>query len=90
MTGRRAVLLTVLGGVALASSVAVIEAKHQSRELQSELQVLRVERDRLRTEWSQLQLEESAWANPDRVARMAREQLDMQVPRHFELIEAQP
>ncbi|MDT0633868.1 cell division protein FtsL [Spectribacter hydrogenoxidans] len=90
MTGRRAVMLTVLSGVALVSAVAVIEAKHQSRVLQSELQVLRVERDRLRTEWSQLQLEESAWANPDRVARMAREQLNMQVPRHFELLEGQP
>lgn len=94
MTGagqnRRALLIVVLVLANLVGALAVIQAKHRARELQSELQVLRVERDRLKTEWAQLQLEESAWANPDRVARIARERLDMRQPRHYAVLGETP
>lgn len=83
---RRALIVIALVLVNVTAALAVIQAKHRARELQSELQVLRVERDRLNTEWAQLQLEESAWGNPDRVARIARERLNMQQPRHYAVL----
>lgn len=83
---RRAFWIGALILADLVSALAVVQAKHRARDLQHELQALRVERDRLKTEWSQLQLEESAWGNPDRVARIARERLDMHRPRHYKVL----
>lgn len=83
---RRSLLIAALVLADLAGAVAVVQAKHRARDLQAELQTLRVERDRLKTEWAQLQLEESAWANPDRVAHIARERLDMRQPRHYTVL----
>lgn len=87
---RRAGVLLLLTGLVLVSAVCVVQAKHRARELQHELQVLRVERDRLKTEWAQLQLEESAWANPDRVERIVRQRLDMHQPSEYVVLGARP
>jgi len=84
---RPLLLVGVLVAANLVSAVAVVVVKHRVRELHSELQTLRVERDRLNTEWAQLQLEESAWANPDRVAKRAREQLGMHQPHAYTVLE---
>ena len=73
----------------LVSAVAVVQAKHKTREMAHQLQVERVERDKLSTEWAQLQLEESAWANPDRVAQVARRELGMVQPRQYVVLESQ-
>ncbi|HLQ86757.1 MAG TPA: cell division protein FtsL [Salinisphaeraceae bacterium] len=75
------VALLVLGN--LASAIAVVSVKHSSRELQHDLQVLRIEQDQLKINWAQLRLEESAWANHDRVRRVARTKLDMVVPEQY-------
>lgn len=83
---RRALVITVLFGMNMFAAVMVVQAKHESRGLQGDLQTLRVERDHLKTEWAQLQLEESAWANPDRVARLARERLDMVQPQTYTVL----
>ncbi|MES1928300.1 cell division protein FtsL [Salinisphaera dokdonensis CL-ES53] len=84
-------LLTVvaLSFAILVSAVAVVQAKHKTREMSHELQIERVERDKLSTEWAQLQLEESAWANPDRVAQVARRELGMVQPRNYVVLESQ-
>lgn len=84
---RRAVTLVALLVAILVSAVAVVQAKHKTRELAHELQVERVERDKLATEWAQLQLEESAWANPDRVAQVARGKLNMIQPKNYVVLE---
>jgi cell division protein FtsL len=79
----------LLGGLLLAmlvSAVGVVQAKHESRALLNELQHLRVEQDRLDTEWSQLQLEESAWANHGRIEQIARERLGMREPENYSVI----
>ncbi len=70
----------------LASAVTVVQAKHVSRGLLNDLQELRLERDRINTEWSQLQLEESAWANHGRVEQIARNRLDMAEPQTYSVI----
>lgn len=87
----RAGLLVVLLVLAdLGSAIAVIKAKHESRSLQNELQELRMVRDRLNTEWSQLQLEESAWAGQGRMEQVAREKLGMHEPPAYTIVTGRP
>lgn len=83
---RRPVVLSVLLLALLGSAVGVVQAKHESRALMNDLQKLRVEQDRLDTEWSQLQLEESAWANHGRIEQIARERLGMREPENYSVI----
>ena len=83
---RRAIVLGVLVLATLVSAVGVVQAKHRSRALLNELQELRVEQDRLDTEWSQLQLEESAWANHGRIEQIARERMHMREPENYSVI----
>ncbi|MAA75400.1 MAG: cell division protein FtsL [Salinisphaeraceae bacterium] len=85
---KSALLLAALLVVNLVAAVAVVGAKHESRSLRADLQSLRVERDELNTEWAQLQLEESAWANPDRIGRLASSKLEMSHPDEFIMLEA--
>ncbi|UCG74353.1 MAG: cell division protein FtsL [Chromatiales bacterium] len=74
-----------LGLAVVVSAIATVYAKHESRKLYSELQVLQRERDRLEMEWGQLQIEQSAWSTHARVERMAREEIGMGEPRPEQL-----
>jgi len=87
---RAMVIVSVLVLANLASAVAVIKVKHASRELQHDLQVLRVDQDQLKVEWTQLRLEESTWGNHDRVRRLARSELGMSVPKHYIVLGGTP
>ena len=69
------------------SALAVVSTKHENRQLVSELEVLRNERERLDMEWAQLQLEEATLANNNRVEHIAREQLGMTEPRDYVIVE---
>lgn len=62
------------------SALAVTWSVHRSRALTGEQQELQAAQDRLRMEWGQLQLEYSTWGSYPRVERLAREELDMQLP----------
>lgn len=70
----------------LFSALAVVQAKHEARALQNELQQKRVGRDEIETEWSQLQLEESAWANHGRIDEIARGPLGMRDPETYVVV----
>ena len=70
----------------LMSGLAVVQAKHEARALQNELQTRRVDRDLVETEWSQLQLEESAWANHGRIDEIARGKLGMREPDTYVIV----
>jgi len=74
----------------LASAVAVIYSKHESRKLFVQLQVLKKERDRMDTEWGRMQLEQSTWATHGRIERLARTKLDMTIPRADSVIIIRP
>lgn len=87
---RQAFTLVLLAAAIMVSAIAVVQAKHKTRELSHQLQVERLQRDELTTEWAQLQLEESAWANPDRVAQVARGRLDMIQPKKYVVLEHAP
>ena len=72
--------LALLWLAVLASAVAVVRVRHESRALFAELERLSSERDRLNIEWNQLQLEQSAWSNHGFVERVARDRLYMGFP----------
>jgi cell division protein FtsL len=77
--------LPVLWLAVLASAIAVVRARHEARTLFVQLEQLSAERDRLNIEWSQLQLEQSAWSNHGFVERVASERLRMTLPRPQEV-----
>lgn len=79
MKGVRVIFVSLLLMV-VASSFAVIHARHQSRLLFVELGGQKQQRDQLDIRFGQLQLERSAWATHGRVERVARDKLDMKMP----------
>ena len=66
----------------LASAVAVVYSRHESRKLFVVLQGMQEQRDDMDVEWGKLQIEQSTWATDLRVASKAISQLDMIVPKN--------
>ncbi|MES2998421.1 MAG: cell division protein FtsL [Pseudomonadota bacterium] len=64
----------------LSSALSVVYVKALQRNLYSELQASEQERNSLKTQWSQLLLEENTWAAPERVQALAQQALGMQIP----------
>ncbi|WP_269593378.1 cell division protein FtsL [Nitrococcus mobilis] len=86
MKARSAAAVFVLLAMAVGSAVGVVYSKHKSRRLFIQLQDLQQERDQLKTEWGRLQLEQGAWATHGRVERIARERLEMRIPRQGDVV----
>ena len=78
--GGPALLLGILVIAVVLSCMAVIDSAFQYRRLFNEHQVLVKQSDDLQVEWSQLLLEESAWASHSRIDAQARGKLEMVVP----------
>lgn len=72
-------LLILLAALMLVS-IAVVQTRHESRQLFAELQARQAERDALNTEWGKLLLEEATWSQHRRVEAMARARLGMNTP----------
>jgi cell division protein FtsL len=77
---RIGLMVVVLFVAVVASAIAGVFAKHESRKLFTELQKLSNERDRMEVNWGRLQIEQSTWATYGRVEQLAREQMNMQAP----------
>jgi len=77
--------LPLLWLAVLASAVAVVRARHESRTLFVELERQNAERDALNIGWSQLQLEQSAWSSHGFVERVAVERKGMVFPKPDEV-----
>jgi cell division protein FtsL len=75
---RSRVILLLL--VVMASAIAVVQLKHETRQRFAELQALQAQRDALNIEWGQLLLEEGAWSQHRRVEALARTRVGMNVP----------
>lgn len=56
-------------------------SQHKARKLFVELQKEKDRAQQMEVEWGQLQLEQSTWAMPTRVERIASGQLQMQLPK---------
>lgn len=72
--------LMILFAAVIVVSVAVVQTRHESRQLFAQLQGQQMERDALNIEWGKLLLEEGAWSQHRRIEQMARQRLDMNTP----------
>lgn len=86
MTRADLFLLVTLLFAVVGSAVAVVHAKYQSRQLFVQLQETRRDRDNLDMEWGRLQLELGTVGNPALMEKLARERLDMHMPRPSDVV----
>ena len=78
MSEKRQIITIVLFVVICTiSAVTLVYSKQESRKLYTELEKLRNERDELNVEWRQLLTEESTWATPAFIERLASERLQL-------------
>jgi cell division protein FtsL len=64
----------------VACALSLVTSRHQARKLFVELEREQLATRGFDTEYGQLQLEQSTWAMPGRIEKIAREQLRMQMP----------
>lgn len=75
-----ALAVGVLLLAAVASSIAVVWARHQDRAAFVQLSKLQNQRDALNVEFGRLELEQATLASPSRIEQIARGQLGMISP----------
>lgn len=63
------------------SALGVVTSQHKARKLFVELQKEKDQAQQMEVEWGQLQLEQSTWAMPVRVEKVAAAKLQMQLPK---------
>jgi len=73
-------LNVLLLAVLVACALSLVTSRHQARKLFVELERAQAVARGFEVEYGQLQLEQSTWAMPARVEKIAREQLKMQLP----------
>ncbi|WP_405232115.1 cell division protein FtsL [Lentisalinibacter salinarum] len=83
-------LTLVLALACVASAMAIIHTRQESRELFVQLQELSGERDALNIEWGRLQIEQSAYATHARVERIARRDLELERPQTSDIYIVKP
>jgi len=71
----------VLLALLVACGVSLVTSRHQARKLFVELERTQTEARNYETEFGQLQLEQSTWAMPARVEKIARSALGMELPK---------
>lgn len=79
MTVARVNLLLL--AIVIACALGVVSSQHKARKLFVELQKEQELARQMEVEWGQLQLEQSTWAMPTRVEKIASHQLQMQLPK---------
>jgi cell division protein FtsL len=73
-------LNVLLLAVLVACALSLVTSRHQARKLFVELERAQALARGFEVEYGQLQLEQSTWAMPARVEKIAREQLKLQLP----------
>lgn len=66
-------------------ALSVVTSQHKARKLYIELQQEKENAHQMDVEWGQLQLEQSTWATPARVEKIAAQQLQLHLPRNGEV-----
>jgi cell division protein FtsL len=70
----------VLLAVLIVCALSLVTSRHQARKLFVDLEREQAQTRAYEIEYGQLQIEQSTWAVPARVEKIAREQLRMQLP----------
>ncbi len=68
--------------VVVVCALSVVTSQYQARKLFVELQKDKDQAQHMDVEWGQLQLEQSTWAAPARVEKVAVKKLQMQLPKN--------
>ncbi len=84
------ILIGLLLLAVLVSSFGVSLAAFETRSQYSVLQKLDKESDQLDSEYEKLLLEQSAWAGYARIDEVAREKLEMQIPKGEQIVVVTP
>jgi cell division protein FtsL len=71
--------------VTIACALGVVTSQHKARKLFVELQKEKDRAQQMEVEWGQLQLEQSTWAMPARVEKIATVKLQMQLPKSAQI-----
>ncbi len=66
-------------------AIGVVTSQHKARKLFVELQSEKEKAQQMEVEWGQLQLEQSTWATPARVEKIASIKLHMQLPKNSQM-----
>ena len=74
----------------MVAAIGVVHARHQHRQLFTELTVLSHARDELNIDFGRLQLEQATWAESNRVDQVARTRLGMKFPEAGEIVVVRP
>ncbi len=70
----------LLLAVLVACALSLVTSRYQARKLFVDLERAQSEARAFETEYGQLQLEQSTWATPSRIEKIARSDLRMQLP----------
>lgn len=70
----------ILFAALIAVALGVVTSQHEARKMYSEHERLLAFAEQYKTEYEQLQIEQSTWAMHSRVEEMATKQLQMKVP----------
>ncbi len=73
-------LNVLLWAVVVVCALSAVASQHKARKLFIALQQEKSHAQAMEVEWGQLQLEQSTWAAPVRVEKIATRQLQMAVP----------
>jgi cell division protein FtsL len=71
----------LLLALTIACALGVVTSQHKARKLFVELQKEKERAQQMEVEWGQLQLEQTTWAVPVHVEKVAAAQLQMQLPK---------
>jgi len=80
----RANLILIL--LVVSSALGTVSSNYRARKLFTALEQAQVRMHSLEVEWGQLQLEQSTWAAPARVEKIARDKLHMKPPTADQVI----
>ena len=66
-------------------ALGVVTSQHKARKLFVEIEKEKERAQQMEVEWGQLQLEQSTWATPARVEKVASMKLQMQLPQSAQI-----
>ncbi len=73
-------LIILLSMVVFSNALTVVYIRQENRDVFREVVAREEQRDRLNSEWGQLQVEQATWARHDRVEMVAKHDLNMIAP----------
>ncbi len=76
--------------ILMISALAVIQSKYHSRSLFIQIQAQEKKLDSYEIEWGQLQLELTMLTEENRIERVAKKQLKLEMPQRKEIIYLKP